>query len=943
MPLLTSAIPNLIGGVNQQPPSIRQPNEAEQIDNAVPSPVEGLLKRPPTELVSMIANSGGVLRQIGTSESLFIHLIERDENEKYILSITESGVADIYDLSPGYYGQRRTLTLDSSNGGVSLGSAVATKRSALTIGDVTFLSNGNTTVASDSTTITSVPTNYNRSGLVWVKQSNYNRTHTIKLTSGATTLTFSHNTWDVRIDAAGSGGTDAVYDNVALTVDTTATAASFATTYPTARIVVSGNKVTQVNLLTPGAGWDTSTIDTILVKAAGAPSGVPANFKLKIKSASGGEIGPSHVGEALFDGKASGYVGAYLGVKGQTTYSTSTYADCVLYIQASADFTAVVEDDFSGDGLIFIRDKVDRFEDLPPTAPHGYMVQVVGTPESEFDNYYVKFVADNGVFSRGVWEETVAPGVRFKYNYDTMPLLLIRQADRSFFIKRADGTNGTGGLGGANYTAFKWRDRLVGNDDTNPFPSFVGLTIQDMVFYQNRLGFMAGENIVFSETSEFFNYFRTTTLDLLDSDPVDVASSSQRVGKIVAAVPFNRDLILFTPTNQQVLKSGDTLSPKSLAIIAVAEYESQSSSVRPIASATSVFFTFSNGGYTGLRELVPQPALDGSYLANDLTNNVSRYIPGTPEHLAASTHDNIAVIVADGNLYMYRYYDTGGERLQSAWFRFVFDDSNSQSFAFAKVLWAGFIESELYLVMHRTRTAGTGYLSIEKMRLGAGINDAAVSGKDWVTHLDQRSYYASGAGTYNATTGLTTFTLQKPMSYAAGKTKVVTADGVILPMAGGTAFNTTTEVAGTVNVIGNYSTTPVWIGTNYSMVYEFSTAYLKGSAARSSALISGRFQLRYLTLQYADSGYFRVTVDIGNEASYEYPFTGEIMGSSLLGNANLTSGAFRIPLYSKNENITIKLINDSPLPSKILSGEIEASYEARSMPPGSRNSSRASL
>jgi len=70
-------------------------------------------------------------------------------------------------------------------------------------------------------------------------------------------------------------------------------------------------------------------------------------------------------------------------------------------------------------------------------------------------------------------------------------------------------------------------------------------------------------------------------------------------------------------------------------------------------------------------------------------------------------------------------------------------------------------------------------------------------------------------------------------------------------------------------------------------------------------------------------------VDINNEDTYEYPFTGEIIGTSVLDSANLLTGAFRVPVFSRNENITIKLINDAPLPCKILSGELEATYDSR--------------
>lgn len=828
MPLITTAIPNLIGGVSQQPTAIRNTNEGEVVDNAIPSPVEGLTKRPPTEHIAAISDSGGTLRYTNITAPPFIHMIERDETEKYILSVQENGTIDIYDLS----GNRKTVY---SHNGATLGTATKAERKALTVGDVTFIVNRNTTVASLADVVAQTPTNYNRECLVWVRLANIDHTHRIKLTSGGVTTTVEH--------------------------------------------------------IPPGAN----------------------------------NIGTNHAATDLADK-----------INNTGTYTTTAAVDSTIRIIAGADFTIILEDDFGGDGLTLIRNEVSRFDELPPTAPNGYMVKVLGSVESQFDDYWVKFRTDGGAsFSRGIWEETAAPGVKYKFNTSTMPLILIRQSDGSFMLKQADGTTPTTGQGlpsGSSatlYNGYKWAERLVGDDDTNPFPTFLDNKINDMVFHQNRLGFLSGENIVFSETSEFFNFWRTTTLDLLDTDTIDVASSSPRVGKVFAAVPFNRDLVLFTPTSQMILRGGDVLSPKSIAIIPAADFENQANVVEPIPSANSIFFTYANGTYVGMRELVPQPALDGAYYANDLTNNVSHYIPGPPTHLAATTHDNIAVMVADGNLYCYRYFVQNNERLQSAWFRFTFNDSYPNSGAFAKCIWAGFIESDLYIVMLRTRAGlTTAYMTIEKIRMGAGINDTVTSGKNWITYLDQRKYYASGSGTYNGTTGLTTFTLQKPMSYAAGKTVVVTADGYQATVSTGTTFAGST--AATVSVVGDYSAKAVWIGTPYTMLYEFSTPYIRAAEGRgTAAVISGRYQLRYLTIQYAESSYFNVTVKIKNEDTYQYPFTGEFVGSALIGSTNLVSGSFRVPIYSKNDNTIIQISNDSPLPSKLLSCEFEAFYNDR--------------
>src|ERR1051325_77141 len=49
--LITETISSLIGGVSQQADAVRQPHEAKEILNCLLSPVEGLKRRPPTQIV----------------------------------------------------------------------------------------------------------------------------------------------------------------------------------------------------------------------------------------------------------------------------------------------------------------------------------------------------------------------------------------------------------------------------------------------------------------------------------------------------------------------------------------------------------------------------------------------------------------------------------------------------------------------------------------------------------------------------------------------------------------------------------------------------------------------------------------------------------------------------------------------------------------------------
>ena len=72
--------------------------------------------------------------------------------------------------------------------------------------------------------------------------------------------------------------------------------------------------------------------------------------------------------------------------------------------------------------MTIIKDSVQRFTDLPTVSPNGYVVEVKGDEDTNFDNYYVKFVTNNGgTFEEGQWEETVEDGIPFKFNYDKMP------------------------------------------------------------------------------------------------------------------------------------------------------------------------------------------------------------------------------------------------------------------------------------------------------------------------------------------------------------------------------------------------------------------------------------------------------------------------------------------------------------------------------------------
>lgn len=918
--LITSPIPNLIGGISQQPPSIRDINEAQDILNAVPSPTEGLIKRPPTEFLARL-DIGGTVHIAAPTNPPFMHMIERDENERYILSIMANGDVSVHDLA----GVKKTVHTST---GFSLGTVTSpSQRRALTVGDVTFIANTGTSVLTTANLSPQSPANYNRSGLIWIKQANYNRAHTVKIFQGANTYTFTHISRSVQVTSGGSSGVNDTY-NVTLTY----VLGTKAAIYPKARIVVSGGSVTSVKITEDGVDWESELIDTEL--AAAGTAGIPSGFRVKIKSLFDGEIGTEKVALSLALGQTSSYIGPVGGIAGLSGFSNTVAVDGVIRLSATSDFSVQVEDDFAGEGIGFIRDSAQRFEDLPPGAPADYTVKIAGVPETRTDDYYVKFVPTTGS-NRGLWTETIKPGIKDELDPATMPKILVRQADGTFMLKQADGavpsSNVPVGMIGV-YEALKWDKRLVGDDDTNPMPSFVLGKIQDIVYYQNRLGFSSGENLILSETGESFNFFRTTVIDLLDSDPIDVASSAPKVSKITSIVPFNRDLILFSPANQMIMRGPAVLTPTTVSISPVGDYDNLSSVFKPVPSANSIFFAYKNGNFCGVREMVPNEMLDGSYVANELTGNVPRLIPSDLKAVATTTHENIVAVAAGGDLYCYRYFNAPDRRIQSAWFRFQFPDSNGTQNA--KPIWCHFVESDLYIGMLRYLSAPNNhYITIEKMKMGAKATDADITGSEWATHVDLRSYLAAGAGVYNSATNTTTFTLPHPLNYVAGKTVAILPNGYILKDTGGTSYTgLLSNQNGTIQVQGDYSAENVFVGLLYPMVFEMSQFYLKGPAGQGeAAMLNGRCQLKNLVLQYAETGYFRVEVEIDNGPTYIYVFTGETVGLAITGAPNILTGSIRIPVASRNTQAKILIKNDSPLPSKILSGEYEVMYSDRAV------------
>ena len=583
--------------------------------------------------------------------------------------------------------------------------------------------------------------------------------------------------------------------------------------------------------------------------------------------------------------------------------------------------------------LTVVKDSVQRFTDLPTVSPNGYVVEIKGDESTNFDNYYVKFVTNNGgTFEEGQWEESVEAGIPFKFNYDTMPHVLIRQADGNFRFARVDGDTYT--LSGVTYTLPKWGERTVGDLDSAPNPSFIDGKINNVFFFRNRLGFLTDDNVVLTRVSEFFNFFPETVLSVIDSDPIDVGASHTKVAILKHAVTMGEQLVLFSDQTQFVLtSSSDALTPKTANVVVATEFES-SDQAQPVGSGSSIYYLTKKGSFAGVREYITQENI-AIKDASNITVHVPRLIPSNIFKLAVSTNEDVLVLLGTDNpnkLYINRWlYGDGFKKVLNSWSTFTFNSAKS-------IKNIDFVGTDLFMVVEEAN--GT---TLEKIPFEAEFREP---NSEFEFHLDHKVTEATTGVSisYNSGTDVTTFTLPYRLNasmsvvgryLANGETSTfVDTQGNTKTLKPGQVVQTTNTTNGSTSTItanGDFRNSKVIIGESYLMHYRFSQQRLT-EGSNAGEMISGRLQLHHFYIKFEDTGFFRVEVTPENRDTSTHKFTGRFLGSSsaAIGQINLETGTFRVPIMSRADRVDIDVKNDTFLPTQLSSAEYEAMFHMRS-------------
>ena len=218
-----------------------------------------------------------------------------------------------------------------------------------------------------------------------------------------------------------------------------------------------------------------------------------------------------------------------------------------------------------------------------------------------------------------------------------------------------------------------WKPREVGDNKTNPLPSFVGFPVDSISFFKNRIVFTSRQNVICSQAGDYFNFFASTVITIVDNDPIDLSAGSTKPIRLTEALATSSGLLLFGDNGQYILQTTtESFSPKTAEINLLANY-SLFENVSPIDIGNSVLFMEENAKSSAVYEMAVSENIGGKPAIIELTRLIPTYIPSAIYQFKVSQAANTVALVSRQDpteIYLYRYFQNGDTRI-SGWFRWT--------------------------------------------------------------------------------------------------------------------------------------------------------------------------------------------------------------------------------------------------------------------------------
>ena len=591
------------------------------------------------------------------------------------------------------------------------------------------------------------------------------------------------------------------------------------------------------------------------------------------------------------------------------------------------------------ENMSVIGQKAQDISRLPAMNKHGYVAQVSNSADLDTDDYYVKFEANNGVSGAGSYEETVRP-----HNFDgsgsddmvlgldpaTMPHALINNRNGTFSFKKLDeASKGT--------TQNYWKNRLVGDDTSNPFPTFNGSEIQEMFFHRNRLGMISGEQVVLSQPGQYFNFGIVSAITASDDNPIDITVSDVKPAFINHTLPINKGLMMFSDNGQFMLfTESDIFSPKTARLKKIASYECDAS-IQPVDLGTSILFTSNVSAYAR--------AFEATIVDDDTPPNIieqTRVVPEfLPKDITKSTNSAAIGITTygkkgDSTVYHYKYYNAGNQREQSAWYSWTLTGTMQHMlYTGGSFFTVTFHDGTYKLARHEyvaDANANRTYV------LGGSASDVGspIKTARWFEPcLDNITIATTVTGSAQTTTAPEKTVLAIPYTPAnttdlfmvglSGNDSDGNSIAGIVRQADAVATNSVT-----FNGINISSSAKVAVGYKYTSIIELPTYYL--NVGQNAYDLDGELRISGINFEMGVSGpmQFHLTPQYADMDSYTQFESGMLTNSSNFNAPPATlEKSVRVPIQKKNEKYTLQIQIPDPFSTALISASWDGNYNQK--------------
>ena len=910
MASITQTIPNFFGGISKVPDSQMGQGQVKDALNCIPDLNKGLYKRPGARRIGTSALTGA------TTTGFWFHYY-RDESEgSYIGQVQTDGSVNMWDADDGTAitvtyenNQEQNLKDYLSNGTVTDETLQFT-----TINDNTFVVNRNVTAAMlDTSSSKTDERPHTYSAFIELRRVQNGRQYGLNIhdpTSSSTTTIKTAT--QVSANPTGQGydsfsGDKGHCPHVGTKVFTLNDGSKKNLIF---RLTVTGQqgpkpdstddspeandftcKYSQtLDLLHGGEGWTVGSAGSVTLEGKNYPIDIEKIETVSVRAS----IKAVRPDPTPFDQQTNvtpdSILGGIAGELSGTGISHEVIGNGIYLYSNSTNFTVEAQ---NTDLMTVITNEVNDVSGLPFQCKHGYIVKVSNSSSID-DDYYLRFEGNGGGSGPGSWVECAEPGIEDRIDRLTVPIRIQRQADGEFRVRR-----------------FTYTDRTVGDENTNPIPSFIGKTINKVLFFRNRLAFLSDENVVLSQPGDLGNFFVNTALTVSGTDPIDISCSSKYPAILFDAIEVNTGMIVFAENQQFLLATdSDILNPETARLSSISTYN-YNTAVPPFSLGTVAGFLDNAGAFTRFF-VMSNVAREGEPNINELSKVVSNALDKDLD-LLADSRENTSIFFGKKDskeVFGYKYFNVADRQIQSSWFRW--EHSRPIKYHCCVNDSYLFVDDQMFL-----------------QRIDLIRNDESTfqeHGNEYLVHLD--NYASATGGVYDSDTRKTTFTLDWLSSVDRSVDLVAVKSGTN----GFIALDIDVPDTGSdVTIDGDLSDGSVIFGYQYKMSVKFPRFFVQNTAGeRTINEERGSLIVHRVKPAFGRLGQYKTVCSRTGKVDYIEEFASSTFDQYKIGDVQVEDEyTGTVPIYEKNNNFTLSIESESPLPATLISLTWEGDYSPK--------------